>query len=145
MPDLTANPPRSPRVRLGGYALLPRMLDKGRAAIGGKNGEYIYGCPLDQRFLEFAGIDPEALKKELASGKSDQEILAWIQATSSSKPTAVEIETWSAMQERRVPSDPESRSFFNDIHSKAAPNRTDISTWFELLDLDDYVSFGGLP
>ncbi len=145
MPDLTANPPRSPRVRLGGYALLPRMLDKGRAAIGGKNGEYIYGCPLDLRFLEFAGIDPEALKKELASGKSDQEILAWIQATSSSKPTAVEIETWSAMQERRVPSDPESRSFFNDIHSKAAPNRTDISTWFELLDLDDYVSFGGLP
>ena len=27
-PDLTQRPPRSPRQRLGGYALLPRMLDK---------------------------------------------------------------------------------------------------------------------
>jgi Domain of unknown function (DUF5069) len=27
--DLTKRPPRSPRLRLGGYALLPRMLDKG--------------------------------------------------------------------------------------------------------------------
>lgn len=144
-PDLTARPPRSPRVRLGGYVLLPRMLDKGRASIGGKNGEYHYACPLDQRFLEFAGIDPEALKKELADKKSDQAILDWIKTNSSTKPTSEEIEMWSAMQERRVPSDPESRTFFNGIHAKAAPHRSDISTWFELLDLDDYVSFGGMP
>ena len=37
--DLTQRPPRSTRCRLGGYALLPRMLDKGRATIAGKNGE----------------------------------------------------------------------------------------------------------
>ena len=53
-PDLTQRPPRSPRVRLGGYALLPRMLDKGRATLAGKNGEYHYACPLDQRLLESA-------------------------------------------------------------------------------------------
>jgi hypothetical protein len=34
-PDLTKRPPRSPRVRLGGLALLPRMLDKGRATVAG--------------------------------------------------------------------------------------------------------------
>ena len=39
-PDLTKQPPRSPRVRLGGYAILPRMLDKGRATLADKNGEY---------------------------------------------------------------------------------------------------------
>ena len=33
--DLTQRPPRSPRVRLGGYVILPRMLDKGRATING--------------------------------------------------------------------------------------------------------------
>ena len=49
-PDLTQFPPRSPRVRLGGYAILPRMLDKGRATLAGKNGEYHYACPLDQGF-----------------------------------------------------------------------------------------------
>jgi hypothetical protein len=35
-PDLTKQPPRSARVRLGGYVILPRMLDKGRATIAGK-------------------------------------------------------------------------------------------------------------
>ncbi|HEX3890645.1 MAG TPA: DUF5069 domain-containing protein, partial [Verrucomicrobiae bacterium] len=64
-PDLTKFPPRSPRVRLGGYVILPRCLDKGRATLAGKNGEYHYACPLDQRFLEFAGINPEVFKKEL--------------------------------------------------------------------------------
>jgi hypothetical protein len=26
---------------------------------------------------------------------------------------------------------------------KIAPKREDIATWFDLLDLDDYVTFGG--
>jgi len=144
-PDLTKQPPRSPRVRLGGYAILPRLLDKGRATIAGKNGEYKYACPLDERFLEFAGIDPGALQKELAAGKSDGEILAWIEKNASNKPAEPEICAWSEFAERRVPGDAESRSFFNEMHQKVAPQREDIRTWFELLDLDDYVSFGGKP
>ncbi|PYM15848.1 MAG: DUF5069 domain-containing protein [Verrucomicrobia bacterium] len=142
-PDLTKQPPRSARVRLGGYVILPRMLDKGRATIAGKNGEYHYNCPLDQRFLEFAGIDPEALKKQLAAEKGDWEILEWINADSKTKPAAPEIAAWSAFQEQRVPMDAESRAFFNELHSKAAQHREDIATWFDLLDLDDYVSYGG--
>lgn len=144
-PDLTKRPPRSPRVRLGGYVILPRMLDKGRATIAGKNGEYHFACPLDQRFLEFVRIDPGALKKELAKGKGDGEMLKWINARSKNKPSAHEIAAWSALQEQRVPADTESRNYFNDIHSKIAPKREDVVTWFDLLDLDDYVSFGGKP
>ena len=34
-PDLTQHPPRSPRGRLGGYVILPRCLDKGRATLAG--------------------------------------------------------------------------------------------------------------
>ena len=60
-PDLTQRPPRSPRTRLGGFVLLPRMLDKGRATLAGKNGEYHYNCPLDQHLLNFIGIDPKKL------------------------------------------------------------------------------------
>src|SRR5258705_11017459 len=84
-PDLTQRPPRSPRSRLGGYALLPRMLDKGRATLAGKHGEYHFNCPLDQRFLSFAGIDPKKLLTELKKGKGDGEILDWIQAGSKHK------------------------------------------------------------
>ena len=141
--DLTKRPPRSPRVRLGGYAILPRMLDKGRATLAAKHGEYHYACPLDQRFLDFTGIDPEALKKQLANGKGDGEILAWIQENAKHKRTEPEIAAWSEFAERRVPTDAESRGYFNALHEKAAPKREDVASWFDLLDLDDYVSFGG--
>src|SRR5215831_15512085 len=60
-PDLRQRPPRSPRSRLGGYSLLPRMLDKGRATLARTNGEYHFDCPLDKRILSFAGIDPKKL------------------------------------------------------------------------------------
>ncbi|HZR20114.1 MAG TPA: DUF5069 domain-containing protein [Verrucomicrobiae bacterium] len=142
-PDLTKQPPRSPRVRLGGYATLPRMLDKGRAEIAGKNGEYHYNCPLDQRLLTFLGLDAEALKKELAAGKSDGEILEWLQKHAKHKHSDPEICAWSDLAEHRAPADVESREYFHELHRKTAPKREDIATWFELLDVDDYVSFGG--
>ncbi|HXR04909.1 MAG TPA: DUF5069 domain-containing protein [Verrucomicrobiae bacterium] len=140
-PDLTKFPPRSPRVRLGGYVILPRMLDKGRATVAGKHGEYHYACPLDQGFLEFVGIDAKALKKEL--NKNDTEILNWIQKHAKHKRTMPEILAWSAWQEQRGPDNLDSREYFNGLHKHNAPERTDIATWFDLLDLDDYVSFGG--
>lgn len=143
-PDLTQRPPRSPRVRLGGYAALPRMLDKGRASIIGKNGEYHYNCPLDQRVLGFLGIEAEELKGQLAAGKGDGEILQWINVNAKNKRTPWEIDQWSAYMERRGPdSDLESLKFFSDLVGKVAKGRTDISTWADLLDLDDYASFGG--
>jgi len=142
-PDLTKFPPRSPRVRLGGYVILPRMLDKGRATIAGKNGEYHYACPLDHDFLDFVGIDPEELKKHLDKG--DSEVLKWINAHAKYPRTGSEIATWSAWQEQAAPDNPESREHFNDMQKAAGPKREDIATWFDLLDLDDYVSFGGKP
>jgi hypothetical protein len=128
-------------VRLGGFVILPRMLDKGRAAVAGKHGEYHYACPLDMGFLDFVGIDPKALKKQL--GKSDTEVLKWIKAHAKHKRSVPEIAAWSAWQEHRAPDNPDSREFFNGLHKAAAPKRTDVVTWFDLLDVDDFVTFGG--
>ncbi|MEO8043401.1 MAG: DUF5069 domain-containing protein [Spartobacteria bacterium] len=145
-PDLTQRPPRSPRVRLGGYVLLPRMLDKGRAEIAGKSGEFHYNCPLDQRFVEFVGIDPAALREELAAGKGDGEILAWVNETAQHKRTPWEIEQWSDYMQRRGPeSDAETRGYFGETLGKISQTREDIQTWADLLDLDDYFTFGGRP
>jgi len=141
--DLTAKAPRSPRVRLGGYVILPRMLDKGRATLAGKNGEYHFDCPMDKRFLSFVGIDANKLKDQLAAGKGDGEILEWINANATNKFEEWQIQDWSAHQENRVPADTDSRSFFQKLHTAAGPKREDVTTWFELLDLDDFVSFGG--
>ena len=143
-PDLTQRPPRSPRVRLGGYVILPRMLDKGRATIVHQNGEFHYNCPMDQHFLSFAGIDPKALKKQLAAGKGDGEILDWVHKYAKHKRTEMEIRAWSEYQNQRVPMDTESRQFLNEYHSKMAPKREDVATWFDMLDVDDHVTFGGV-
>jgi hypothetical protein len=145
-PDLTQHPPRSPRVRLGGYAILPRCLDKCRATLAGKNGEYHYACPTDQRFLEFAGIDPEALKAEVKKGLSDAEVLAWIRANARNPRGEWEIAQWSAYQDQRTPVDNEGREFFNKLATGAkVAEREDIRGWFDVLDADDYATFGGKP
>ena len=142
-PDLTLHPPRSPRVRLGGYAILPRMLDKGRAELAGKNGEYHYACPNDQQFLQFAGIDPNALKQEIAAGKGDGDLLKWIQEHAKHQRTGAEIEAWSNWQDRRAPDNPDGRAYFNNLHTQVAPGREDIASWADMLDADDFASYGG--
>jgi len=142
-PDLTEHPPRSPRVRLGGYAVLARCLDKGRATLAGKHGEYHFACPLDQRLFEFAGITADGLKKQLAGGKGDGEIVEWIERRSRTKREPWEVAQWSALQDQRGPADLESREYFNGILAKLSKKREDILSWSDLLDLDDYVSFGG--
>src|SRR5258705_13232012 len=101
--DLTERPPRSFRVRLGNYVILARMLDKGRATLARKNGEYKYNSSTDQHLVRFLGFDPDALLKELGAGKGDGEILGWVQAHSKIPRAPREIEAWSAYMERRGP------------------------------------------
>ena len=142
-PDLTQHPPRSPRVRLGGYVILPRMLDKGRATIAGKHGEYHYDCPTgpalpDLRRHQRGRAQEAACRRERATAKS----CSGFRRTRST----------SARRRRSPPGRPmrTARAGGHRIprvlpwqHAKIAPKREDIATWFDLLDLDDYVSFGG--
>ncbi len=142
--DLTQRPPRSFRVRLGNYVVLARMLDKGRATLAKKNGEYVYNSPTDQRLVQFLGFDPGALLKQLAAGKGDGEILEWVQAHSKTPRSPWEIEAWSAFMEKRGPdSDAETLAFFAESLGRLSKTREDVKTWFEFGELDDYVSFGG--
>jgi hypothetical protein len=67
--DLTQHPPRSFRARLGGFVILARMLDKGRATLSNKNGDYNYNSPTDQHLVRFLGFDADDMLKELAAGK----------------------------------------------------------------------------
>ena len=143
-PDLTKRPPRSPRCRLGGYAILPRLLDKGRAEIAGLNGEFNYNAPLDQHIINFLGLDVAALREQLAAGKGDGEILEWINANAKHKRAPWEIEQWSEFHEHRGPdSDAETLAFFADYVGKFSKTREDIKTYFDVVDLDDHVTFGG--
>lgn len=142
--DLTQRPPRGFRVRLGNFVILARMLDKGRALLAGKNGEYEYNTSMDQHLVAFLGFSPEAMLTELGTGKNDSEMLQWVQSNSKTPRAQWEIEAWSAYMEKRGPdSDPETLEFFIEYIGKLSKVRTDIKTWFEAIELDDHVTFGG--
>jgi hypothetical protein len=143
-PDLTQRPPRSPRVRLGGYVILARILDKGRADLAGTAGEYKYNNPIDHHWFRFTGITAEALREQLATGKGDGDILTWIEQSAPHQRSPWEIAAWSAYHNERGPdSDLETLEFFTQRVSALSPTREDIKTWFDYLDLDDHVAFGG--
>jgi hypothetical protein len=145
--DLTQRPPRSPRVRLGGHVLLPRILDKARASVAGKLGEYHYGGKgLDRHFFNFVGLDAESLKTEITKGGGDGDLLAWIQANAKTPRQPWEIAAWSEYHTNRAAdSDSETLLYYAEAVGKFTKTREDVQTWFDLVDLDDYCSFGGKP
>ena len=140
-PDLTQHPPRSPRVQLGGFVHLPRLLDKARAKAARKNGEYNYDCGLDQHFFLFTGISAKALLAEVRKGRSDTQMLAWVRAHT--KRTPSEIAAWSNWLRMHAPGRTAGHEWFGEEIERLAKGRDDVHGFFELLDLDDYVSFGG--
>ena len=142
-PDLTQHPPRSAHVRLGGYVMLPRSLDKARAQAAGKIGEYLFPNPMDKFLLEFAGLDTDAFLEAAKSGKSDTEMLAWVKEHSTTKRAAWEIDAWSAWMENLTPGNARRHGMFAERITKSAPEREDIHTLMQWLDTDDYVTFGG--
>jgi hypothetical protein len=142
-PNLQLHPPRSPRVRLGGFVHLPRLLDKARAFAANRHGDYIYPCPLDQRLLDFMGISSERFLEQVAAGKSDSEMLGWIEENLNPKRLPHEIIAWSKWLENVAPGDARRHANFAEQIETLAPARSDIVTTFDRLELDDYVSFGG--
>lgn len=140
-PDLTQHPPRSVRVRLGGYAHLARLLDKARAVIAGKGADYHYNCPLDQQLFAFTGISAEAMLAEIKTGKTDTQILAWVNETS--KRQRYEVIAWSAWLEQHGPGSAGGHEWAASVIKGNKSDRDDIRSFADLLDFDDYHSYGG--
>lgn len=135
-PDLTTGFPRSPNEMLGNFVLLPRIIDKCRATLAGINGEYNYNCPLDRQFFDFVSVDAEAFQAEVAAGKTEQELLKWVQ-THGRLLDDNAIRAWSYQQRWRRPEAEEMMAYFENLRQQVAPNRYDIETWFQLLDADE--------
>ena len=140
-PDLSQHPPRSVRVRLGGYAHLARLLDKARAHLVGKAGEFHYNCPLDQRFFTFTGINHQKMLAAIKTGKSDVEMSAWVDKHAKRQPA--EIAAWSVWMEQVGPGGAEGHEWIAGVIKGHKSKRDDIRSFADLLDLDDYLSYGG--
>jgi hypothetical protein len=139
--DLTKEAPTSPSQRVGGYVILARVADKGRAMfMGGNAGEYHTDCPLDHMLLDFKGVPYADVKQQLESGASDEEIAEYLDSHGTPK-TPAEVEAWSdSMDEMNPYNNPEKKEWFAGVCAELGldPAKT---TLFEWLDADDKASF----
>jgi hypothetical protein len=136
--DLTKEAPRSPRIRVGGYAILGRTIDKCRALVGGKIGEYHFDCPLDNTLFGFKGVDGDDFKAQIEQGASDQEMVEWLNQAGEKK-APEEIKHWADEAEASSlynHPEKEKREFFSEEVKKLNLNPAETTT-FKWLEVDD--------
>src|ERR1700757_75391 len=131
--DLTKESPRSPRLRVGGYAILGRTLDKCRALVGGNIGEYHFDCPLDNMLFGFKGVKGDDFKAQIENGASDQDMVAWLNRNGQKK-TPDEIKRWGdEVEASSLYNNPKSREFFVEGCKALGldPTKTTNFSWLE--------------
>jgi hypothetical protein len=137
--DLRREAPRSPRIRVGGYGILGRTIDKCRALVAGDIGEYHFDCPLDNMLFGFKAVKGDDFKAHIEQGASDQEMVEWLNQ-SGEKKTPAEIKRWSEKVEASsLYDDLEKHDYFVQETRKLGldPEKT---TTFDWLEIDDRVS-----
>jgi hypothetical protein len=143
--DLTEQAPHGPRERFGGFAIIGRTVDKCRASIAGKLGEYHYDCPLDNQLFVFKGINGAQFKAAVASAKTYEEAATWLESNGTRK-TSAEIKAWSDKMEtlklKDVPTmkEPEHRKEVTESCRKLGLD-FETATLFEWLEADDQASY----
>ena len=134
--DLSQNVPRSPNQTMAGIVSLPRMIDKTHADVDGTLGEYDVDCPHDRPVLAFLGIDYATFKAKLEElNFDDAKVEAWAKPLID-KHSADEISAFNAERRAWKP-DAHSQGYFDKLKAAVAPTRSDVTTWFTLLDLDE--------
>ncbi|BDE07603.1 hypothetical protein WPS_28790 [Vulcanimicrobium alpinum] len=135
--DLTTSYPRSVREKLHGVVQVGRAIDKGIATANGTNGEYHYNCPMDKAVFGLLGVDHEALMDVIKKANSVGEIEAYVKPFVD-KTSPAEIEQFNAhFLEAGPEPGSESHAYFLELRNQVAPDRTDVTAWPDLLDLDE--------
>lgn len=138
--DLTKEAPASPRTRVGGYVILARMADKGRAVLQGTAGDYHFDCPLDNILFGFKGVKGDDVRQLLESGADNEAIAFWLDSSGIPK-TREEIEAWSDETEAYLPfNNPEKKEWFVEVCAEAGIDPEE-STLFDYLEADDRATF----
>ena len=137
--DLTNHFPRSPRETLGGFVVAARTLDKCRAVLAGTAGEYHFDCPLDQVFLEFAGITAEDFKAQVATGADDAAMATWISENTKVKDDATRIQWNNDLRYKRISEMPVELQVFLESYLEEfiKPKGKTVYVWFDVYDIEE--------
>ena len=134
--DLTNSYPRGPRERLAGVSMLARTIDKARAQLAGTLGEYIYDCPMDRQLFATLGIAGDEFLEVVSRSPDDIAVVAWLRGRSAI-PQGEELDAHNGAIENWSPKSPEGKARFDRQREALAPGRTDITTWTDLLDIEE--------
>jgi len=140
--DLSRRAPRSCYSRkIAGISHLDRLVDKGWAFNDGTLGDYWYGhdSGLDRYLLAFLKIRVDEFTDQLKHLSTDQDVADWIKQRTSR--TLAEIEDYNQRAVELGPADEEKWAFFRQTLNKLDPSRTNIKTYFDLIDLEDEKNF----
>ena len=134
--DLTRNFPRSPCEKVGGYMMLGRTIDKAHAILQELLGEYVYDCPLDKRLFGFRGISTNQLLELVENSENDEGVIDSLKNVQVERNTE-EVEQFNEQILKSGPNDDESRVYFERLRQKHAPDRRDISSWFDIIEAEE--------
>jgi hypothetical protein len=90
---------------------------------------------MDNAVFSFLGIDHEQLLETIRGAKDDAKIANFTAPYVSAK-SHDEIEAWNREWLSHKP-EGQSREAFLNLREQIAPDRTDVTTWSDLLDLDE--------
>ncbi|MGA8534685.1 MAG: DUF5069 domain-containing protein [Candidatus Tumulicola sp.] len=127
--------PRSVSETMLGIVQLARTTDKAKAVAHGQVGEYRYDCPMDQGLFEYLGMNPKEFLNIVKDAKTDAEIKAYAFKFVARKDSSA-VEAFNKKWLSAVPVG-ESLKHFQELRTKIAPNRTDVTSWADLLDLEE--------
>ncbi len=133
--DLTKTTPRSVRETLLGVVQLARTTDKAKAKANGTLGEYDYDSAMDRGVLEFLEIKSSDYLDIVKNAKSDTEIEDYLKGYVAKK-SPEQIQGFNARWMTAKPTG-DSLEHFTKMRQQIAPERTDVTTWPDLLDLDE--------
>ncbi len=133
--DLTTGFPRSPRDELDGIMLLPRAIDKARAQLEGKLGEYkYYGCRLNTRLFNTLGVTDDEFLDAVRRSPDDNAVMEWIREYV--RPERDKVEKLNQWVLNNEPADKEREEFCSELE-RIDPGNDSVKTWTELIDLEE--------
>jgi hypothetical protein len=131
--------PCSPHVKSAGIVYFARMLDKIRLHAAGQLGPDYHanlGGGFDDFCCKFLWIEYPALAARVKTGGTDDELIAWV-FQQGRQPSEHEAMVWNEFMRKRGWNDEASDRLAQRKRESGFPERDDIQTFFDYIDLDE--------
>ena len=133
--NLVKSIPRSPKKKMEGLVMLPRMFDKAMAYNSNTLGEYIFPCPLDRIVLKFLNTTHEEFANK-AQKLTKKKFSLWVNEKCIDRSMADKNQINNKILGQK-PDSQQSLDRFNETLNNINPFVKNITTWIDLIELEE--------